>query len=320
MSNRIDFRVVRRLARIIRENDYKLVHAHTPRSVLVARAAAAVARVPVVYHVHSPTRRDSTHRWQNHVNHWIERLSLLGVPALITVSESLRRHMIAAGYAAPTVFTVPNGVPAAVQRRGSTAPGAVWTIGTAALFRPRKGIEVLLEALAVLDQLRFPVQLLAVGPFESAQYEREVMQRVHQLRLEKRIEWTGFTTDVSAQLARMDVFVLPSLFGEGLPMVVLEAMAAGVPVVAARVEGIPEAIEDGMNGLLADASDADDLARCIARLVRHEVDWHTLRSNALRTHAERFSDRAMAQRVAAVYHTIGSRSHKPDAPARRRPA
>ena len=64
---------------------------------------------------------------------------------------------------------------------------------------------------------------------------------MRQLRLSEQITWTGFTRDVTAELLKMDLFVLPSLFGEGLPMVVLEAMAAGVPVVATRVAGMPEA-------------------------------------------------------------------------------
>ena len=74
------------------------------------------------------------------------------------------------------------------------------------------------------------------------------------------ITWTGFTRDVLDELRQMDLFVLPSLFGEGLPMVVLEAMAAGVPVVATRVAGIPEAIRPGQDGVLVEPGDAEDLA------------------------------------------------------------
>jgi glycosyltransferase involved in cell wall biosynthesis len=102
----------------------------------------------------------------------------------------------------------------------------------------------------------------------------------------------------------MDLFVLPSLFGEGLPMVVLEAMAAGVPVVATRVEGVPEAIEHGVSGLVADPSSSDDLARCLACLIRGEFQWHELRRNALQRHATRFSDRVMAAGVADVYRRV----------------
>ena len=102
----------------------------------------------------------------------------------------------------------------------------------------------------------------------------------------------------------MDLLVLPSLFGEGLPMVVLEAMAAGVPVIASRVEGIPEAIRDGQDGLICPPGDPRELAAAIGRFVAREVDWQQVRATAHRRQAERFSDRSMAQGVADVYRRV----------------
>jgi len=177
-------------------------------------------------------------------------------------------------------------------------------LGTVALFRPRKGIEVLLEAVAELRKQGLPVRLRAVGGFETPEYEREVMSLVEKLGLADAIDWTGFTEDVNGELVEMDLFVLPSLFGEGLPMVVLEAMAAGVPVVATRVEGIPEAIRDGQDGLLAEPGDPASLARAIGRIVRGEVDGHALSTSAQARHAQAFSDRSMAAGVAEVYRRV----------------
>ncbi len=71
------------------------------------------------------------------------------------------------------------------------------------------------------------------------------------------IHWTGFTREVNAELAAIDLLALPSLFGEGLPMVVLEALAAGVPVVASDCEGVAQAVETGVNGVLVPAGDAE---------------------------------------------------------------
>ena len=78
------------------------------------------------------------------------------------------------------------------------------------------------------------VKLRAVGDFETAEYKTKNPRAIAQLEIGNLVEWAGFTQDVSAELARMDLFVLPSLFGEGLPMVILEAMAAGVPIVGKR--------------------------------------------------------------------------------------
>jgi glycosyltransferase involved in cell wall biosynthesis len=184
------------------------------------------------------------------------------------------------------------------------APTGVWTLGTVALYRPRKGLEVLLDALAHLKSQGLPVHLRAVGTFESADYEAKIKARVEQLDLGSVIDWRGFQRDVNRELAAMDLLVLPSLFGEGLPMVILEAMAAGVPVVGTRVEGVPEAIRDGQDGLIAAPGDAAGLARAIEQVVRGAVDWAALRESAHQRQAEQFSDASMAAGVAAVYDAV----------------
>src|SRR6185437_10508788 len=115
---------------------------------------------------------------------------------------------------------------------------------------------VLLETLAELRSRGRELRLRAVGTFETPEYHASVMDQVEHLGLQDIIDWRGFQTDVSAELAQIDLFVLPSLFGEGLPMVVLEAMAAGVPVVGTWVEGVPEAIRDGAAGLMVPPEDA----------------------------------------------------------------
>ncbi len=87
-------------------------------------------------------------------------------------------------------------------------------------------------------------------------------------------------------------------------MVVLEAMAAGVPVVATRIEGIPEVIEHGTNGLIAIPNDVQDLAGCIRAAILGQVQWNSLRQSALIRHAQEFSDTRMAARLADVYRRI----------------
>ena len=87
-------------------------------------------------------------------------------------------------------------------------------------------------------------------------------------------------------------------------MVVLEAMAAGVPVIGTRVEGVPEAIRDGQDGVLCRPSDATDLSRAITNVLEGTCDWATLRRSALNRHAEYFSDIAMAKGVADAYDAV----------------
>lgn len=304
MQGRFDLSAALKLARIVRREGYDLIHAHTPRTSLIGRIAAWRAGVPLVYHVHSPAGRDSTRPWQDRVNALAERLALWGRVPLVAVSASLGQYMSEHGFAAERIRVVPNGVPRADLLRDATPPRDTWTLGTVALFRPRKGIEVLLDAMAQLVEAGLPVELRAVGRFESDAYEAEVKGRAARLGLTRMIRWTGFTSDVGAELVQTDLLVLPSLFGEGLPMVVLEAMAAGVPVVGTRVEGVPEAIRHGVDGLLAEPGDAASLAVALGDVIEGRADWSALRTSALARHAELFSDTAMAGGLAAVYRQV----------------
>lgn len=300
MKSRFDLSVVKRLASIADNNGCQIVHAHTPRSAMVGSRVAKRCGLPFVYHVHSPTSRDSTRRITNWINQRVERNAIRSAKALITVSGSLQNHVVGMGVDEAKVHVVRNGV-AMRNMIAREAPTDAWTVGTLALFRPRKGTEVLLESLAKLRSADVPVKLLAVGGFETPEYESFIRSTADRLGISDAVEWTGFCRDVDAQLARMDVMVLPSLFGEGLPMVVLEAMATGVPVIATDVEGVPEAIRDNEDGLLAKAGDSEDLARRIEELFAGVHDWQQLRESGYQRQRESFSTASMSRGVADVY-------------------
>ena len=311
MRFRFDLSPALRIASLVRREGYHLLHAHTPRSVLVARIAAGLTGTPLVYHAHSPTSRDSTHSFRNCMNAWTERVSLIGAAELIAVSGSISKHLTKeVGYRPDRVSVAHNGVPGPEVLAPRSTPKGEWTLGAVALFRPRKGLEILLEALAELRRWGHNVKLLAVGPFETDEYEAKIRGLAARLKLTDAIEWTGFTRDVSSELNRMDLFVLPSLFGEGLPMVVLEAMAAGVPVVATDVEGVTEAIRDGIDGVVAQPNHADKLATSLLRVISGGLDWQQLRTSAHRRWHDRFSDVSMARQVANVYRQVASRHKK----------
>ena len=139
---------------------------------------------------------------------------------------------------------------------------------------------------------------------KTTDYEEEIMLIVKKRDIADRIHWTGFQKDVDAQLQQMDLFVLPSLFGEGLPMVVLEAMAQGVPVIASRVEGIPEAVRDGADGLIFEPGNATDLAEKICAVVGDQDRWKAMSQSALKRQRDHLSATSMARGVAAVYDSL----------------
>ncbi|HMO13235.1 MAG TPA: glycosyltransferase [Pirellulaceae bacterium] len=304
MNNRFDLRIVRAIVRIVKSEGYRIVHAHTPRSVMIGRLVARKTGAKLVYHVHSPVGRDSTRFLQNKLNQWTEQWSLRKCDAMICVSKSLKSYMEHAGHDPGKLFVVHNGVRSLASCPDRNPPMGTWTLGTTALFRPRKGTEVLLQAIANLRNRGCPVRLLAVGPFESTDYEQKIKSLATELEISSLIEWTGFQTDVNAFFQRMDLFVLPSLFGEGLPMVVLEAMATGVPVIAADVEGVNEAIRDQIDGHIFPPGDSTALADSIQTLIERPDAWKQMSHSCVIQQSESFSETSMAAGVASVYRTI----------------
>ncbi|QDU91391.1 GDP-mannose-dependent alpha-(1-2)-phosphatidylinositol mannosyltransferase [Pirellulimonas nuda] len=304
MRSRWDLSVARDIERAVYEGDYQIIHAHTPRAALVASLAARRTATPLVYHVHSPTSRDSTRRVQNWINTRIERYSVADAKRAIVVSPTLVDYARSMGVPADRIACVLNGVPAAQRAAPRLPPTGRWTIGMVALFRPRKGAETMLAALAGLRRQGCDARLRMVGPFETPAYEEKLLALAAELELTGVVDWTGFTDRVDRELASIDLLALPSLFGEGLPMVVLEAMAAGLPIVATRCEGVCEAVSDGRTGLLVEPGDPAALAAAISRITSRELSYAALSAAAIARHAERFSDVAMAQQVAEVYREI----------------
>ncbi len=304
MRSKADVSMCSRLARMVRERRIELLHTHTPRSALLGALVARLAGIPMVHHVHSPAADDTESRLRNARNVFVERLSLRGARRLIAVSSSLQRYLRERGYASARICEIPNGVPMTDRARLRYVPGSELVLGTLALFRPRKGIEVLLDAMAHVREAGVPVRLHAVGPFETAAYEASVKNMTQALGLQDAVTWAGFRSDVEAQFRRMHVFVLPSLFGEGMPMVLLEAMAAGLPVVSTRVEGIPQVVREGRDGLLATPGDARELADALLRFPRGEADAEAMGDSGWQRQRDHFSDVSMAARTATVYREV----------------
>ena len=307
MRSKVDFTAIGRLARLVRRGRYDLLHAHTPRTALLTAPVAAWTGRPWVYHVHSPATRDSSRIGLNRLNGWIERWCLRGASAVVTVSGSLKNDCIAHGVSAGKIHVVPNGVPVSDRppHRPPT-PGGPLVLGMVALHRPRKGLEVAIEAidgLGAADAMP-EVLLRIIGPFETPAYRREILELIERRGVGSQIQWVGFTDDVAGELEKIDALVLPSLYGEGMPMVVLEAMAAGVPVLATEVEGTPEAITDGVEGFLTRPGDARGLREIIERLAGGLVDWSAMSAAAVTRHADRLSDHAMAAATAAIYQPL----------------
>jgi len=293
------------VARLAEHEGYAILHTHTPRSLLAGCIASLKSGKPLVHHVHSPALRDTESRGRNFVNAAVENFAARRARKLIAVSASLKAYFRRAGFAESKIAVVPNGVAVMKGQPAWQTPQGPWLLGTVAFFRPRKGIDVLLAALAALRGQGVDARLLAVGGFETEAYERHLKDLAQSLKIAAFVEWTGFTRDVSAELRRIHIFVLPSLFGEGLPMVILEAMSFGLPVVATNVEGIPEVLDHGKAGIVAAAGDAEALTKALQQLITNPAKAQQFSTTGQMRQREIYSDVAMARGVAQIYREIG---------------
>lgn len=303
MSGKFDMKTVRRIAEYAREIDAIIIHSHTPRTALVSAMVQFYTRLPRVHHVHSPTSRDTDNTLRNLLNTVVERLSVVGVRQFITVSESLADWLSTIAISPSKVTVVPNGVPqVSVASRENLGDSVV--LGVVALFRPRKGLDVLLRALHEVKKTDTAVHLRVVGGFETPAYEKEIKSLNESLGLADSVTWVGFTDDVTSELAKMDVFVLPSVFGEGMPMVLLEAMAVGLPVIGTDVEGIPEVARDGLEGFIVEPSNVQVMAKVIQVLSRDSELRQKMGKASRQRHERFYSDRVMAEKVCEVYSSV----------------
>jgi glycosyltransferase involved in cell wall biosynthesis len=158
-------------------------------------------------------------------------------------------------------------VPDRFARRSPTAPGATARIAIVARVSPEKGHAVLIEALSVLRKRGIAVALDAVGP-EAGDHGDLLRQLAVDAGVADCITWHGPqpSSQVAQILAESDIFCLPT-FAEGLPVVIMEAMARGVPVVTTYISGIPELAVDEKTALIVPAARVDALAEAMERLI-----------------------------------------------------
>ena len=268
-----------RLANEIRRHRVDIVHSYNFYGNVFAVPAAKLARTPVVVasirsmgELYTPLQR----RVQRHVCRLAD--------CILTNADAIRQSLIAEGYDAAKITVIRNGIDVASQRRTPNGgqrfrrefalPADAPIVAVLARLSPVKGIEYFLQA-AVLVARRFAdARFVVVGGSTLANdrrhaprdYRAELEAMAKRLGLEGRVVFTGVRSDVADVLSQVAVSVLPSL-SEGVSNTVLESMAAGVPVVATRVGGIPEAIEDGETGLLVPPRNSAALAHAIGVLL-----------------------------------------------------
>ena len=283
-----------------------VLHAHKFGSNVWAATLGSLARVPVVIaHEHTwafegqPLRR------------FLDReLIARRSDAFLAVSRADRDNMVAVeGISPGAVRLLPNGIPRQPagdrdKLRSELGIGAEDSlIGAVAVLRPQKQLELFVRAAARAMRDRPRLHAVIAGDGEDRGRLEEV---VAELGVGERVKLLGARSDVPDVLASLDVAVSSSRF-EGSPLAMMEQMAAGLPVVATRVGGVPDVVEDGVTGLLVDPGDLDALAAAIGELVDDPERARAMGERGRERQGREFDLEVMVGRIESLYEELWER-------------
>lgn len=301
----LDWRVLSQFLDVCRQERVTIWHGHDYKSNLIGLLLRPFWPMRLITTVHG---------WVEHTNrtplyYAVDRLCLPRYERVICVSDDLRQQCLDVGVRPRRCLLLENGIDCDEFQRRRTPREARTALGlppdrllisAVGRLSPEKGFDVLLHALAALGREGLDVGLVIAG--EGRQKE-ELERLVEQLGLADRVRLLGYCPDPRAIYEASDVFALSSL-REGLPNVVLEALAMETAVVATRIAGVPQAISDGDNGVLVEAGSAADLAAALTRVLRDEPLRRRLAVSGRQTVQRRFSFAVRMQKLAAIYDNL----------------
>ena len=305
-----DLRSVVSLEELLRREAFSIVHTHNSKAGFIGRLAARRAGGSLVIHtVHGFSFHQAESWARRRLFRRLERLAGSWCDGMIFVSQALLDWAKLEGVGQVTPRTViysgidieafESADPSVYRARWNVGPEQI-VVGVVSKLWVGKGHGILLDAWRrVLDMIPDELDPLLVvvgeGPMEA-----KLKSRAHDLGLDGSVLFTGFLRDVPEVTAALDVAVLPSLF-EGMGRVILEALAAGKPVVASRVGGIPELITHDWNGMLADPGDTEALAAMLRLVVEDSDTRKRLAGNTRPSIGPEHSSLVMVERIHAFY-------------------
>lgn len=316
MRNRFNPGVILQLARLMKEERVDIVHSQGARADFFARMAAKLAGTcNVVSTVPMPVEGFDVNPIRKLIYKAFNRFSERFVDRFLVVSDALEKMMIEKHRIDPQrIVKIYNGIEKdeycisdeeIVRRRSSLRTKAnigedVAVIGVIGRLVWQKGFKYFIEAIPEVLKESKEARFLLVG---EGELKSELKVKSKKLKLEDKVIFTGFRNDIKDVLASIDIFVIPSL-REGLPVVLLEAMAMMKSIVATEIEGIMEVLESGVSGLLVPPRDTKAMAEAIIYMLTHKDRAVQMGFTARKVVTERFGVSTMVQKVEEVYEEL----------------
>jgi phosphatidylinositol alpha-mannosyltransferase len=289
-----------RVRRWLREGAFDVVHVHDPAPPSTGLLVCMIATGPIVATFHAATVRSKwLAAWGPVVRPWLERIS-----GRIAVSDFARRVQVE--HLGGDAVIIPNGVHVDAFAHGPTLPGRRRGVGGPTIGflgrydEPRKGLPVLLEAMRTVVRHHPGAQLLIAG--------RGDPDAVHELlgddvRPHVSLLGTLSEADKGAFLRSVDVYCAPNLLGESFGIILIEALAAGAPIVASDLDAFASVLEDGAAGVLVRRGDARELAGALVELLGDPGRREHLSAVGAEV-AAAYDWSVIARRILAVYETV----------------
>ena len=299
------------LRRLLRRERVDVIHAHMFGSNAWGTVIGRLARVPVIV-AHE-------HTWSfegRPVRRFVDREVIgRGSTVFIAVSRDDQRKMIEIeGVNPKKILHVPNGIAAPPPPSGADVrlelgiPAGARVIGTVSVLRPQKALDVFVRASARLLRERSDLYVLLAG---DGPLRGELTELVRSLGVQDRLLMLGYRSDASDVVAALEVAISSSAY-EGSPLAVMEYMESARPIVATRVGGVPDLIEDGVNGLLVDPGDEAALAAAIGRMLADPEAARRMGEAARERRRREFTVDLMVRRFEALYERLSNGGGLPE--------
>lgn len=287
------------LKKLLMENSVQLLVTHGYKPNIIGYFAAKLLGIPMIVYSHGWTGESSKIRFYEHLDRQIMKLA----HNIIAVSEGHKRQIVDAGISDDRITVIHNAVSVPKQikhgelRSRLSLPENATVVVSAGRLSPEKNYSGLIKAATPILKERDSVFFVVYGEgVLRAELERQIVQA----GIQHRFILPGFIADVQSMLADADIFVSPS-HTEGLPVAVLEAAGAGLPVVATAVGGTPEVVHDGFNGLLVPAEDMKALGDAIAYLLNNSDEAACMGKRGAAMVRESFDFEMHARALEALY-------------------
>jgi len=312
---RFNFLLVWKLVKIIKTEKIDIIHCHKHKSTVYGTIAAMIARTPlVIAHVHG---LDRTRNWQRRFKNFF---LMKKICKILTVGESVRDDVLKSNPPVPPgkVYSLGNSIDCSrfaeisinkkeAQKR-LDLPSTSIVFGTVSRLTHVKGLPCLIAAFSKVKAKIHSAQLVIAGDGQS---RNEFATQAKNVGFTQSIHFLGYRDDIPKILRAMDVFVLPSIGSDGIPRVILEAMAAGVPCIASFVGGIPEIITNNETGFLVPPKNEEALTEAMIELAKMpDEKRQKLIDNARQKVYSHYNHKVLTKKLEDIYQTEVTRYYE----------